>query len=200
MEINKELLNIHLAELKFVHDQMHVRMTVVSRLIALSVTFFTFMLSSIILKFNDIFFSNYEWLLLLVIFPFFVIAMLIAREDFLMLNHDKYFFIHLRPAILKASGVYQDSNILMFLNGMAGCKIGAITSFASLLRYGFPLFGMLTPGIIGFIGFSAKEHYYGLIVTFVAIITFLITLFVLYNIYRESKCVNLDNRIHQIST
>lgn len=186
---NKELLSVHLAELKFVHEQMHARMAVVSRLITLSATFYVALLMPVIFKFDAIFNSNYFWVFLLATIPFFVLAMLIAREDFLMLSHDLYLFKQLRPAILKLSGEDEKtSETLTFLGKISKYKVGPITMAASIFRYAFPLIGMSTIGLFGIFWFERDEN--GLYIILMSVGAILFTLFVLYQIGKASEQVN----------
>ncbi len=86
---NGDLMNVYLAEMKFVNDQMHTRMAIVSRLVSISAALFSAQFF--------VFFSDLKSLesaspatSLLVLSPLILmgVGLLIAREHFLMISHD----------------------------------------------------------------------------------------------------------------
>ena len=147
---SRELLNIHLAEMKFVNDQMHARMANVSRLINLSAVFFTGLFITFAVKEDVILTSTgIQYLILsLAPFPFLFIALLISREHLLMISHDEYFLQKLRPMILRTQKLdgppeIDLSEALGFLQSTSRLKIAPWPGIFSAFQYVFPGIGIL---------------------------------------------------------
>ena len=182
---NYNLLSVHLTEMQFLYEQMHARMAVVSQMITLSMAFYVATLPAFISYKQSIIEHKYYWIYILALFPFFIIAMLIAREDNLMLSHDEYYIKRLRPAILELVG--EDANrskVLTFLGQMNDYKVGAVASFASVFRYAFPLIGIFSIGVAAWL--TINDDFRNLIAIFAVVFEALI-FYVQYQIYVKNK-------------
>ncbi len=172
--------------ISFVQNQMHVRMGVVGRLISISVSFYMATLATIVLYLEKIVVNEYFWILVFALVPFFIIAMLIAREDNLMLSHDEYLYKVLRPAILKEIDEDPDtSKTMTFLNRINDYKVGGITSLSSVFRYTFPVLGMLSISITGWVAIDAEKENFIILAS--AITSVVVTFFVLYQLNVKNK-------------
>jgi len=143
---DQQRLTVLLQDFAFVYNQMHTRMQINGRFIATSATFFVTTLILATGYAAKLIAGQYVWLLLCVPPMFWVVAILIAREDFLMLRHDHYLMTVLRPEILRILGDNPDSShLLTFLRHMGDVKLSLylfpISAVASGLRYAFALLG-----------------------------------------------------------
>lgn len=147
----KEMLAVHLAEMKFVNDQMHVRMSTVARLVSVSAAFFIAMFITFGAKVDDIMKASgpsYE-LLAFAPVPFLLLGLLIAREQLLIVSHDKYFLHNLRPSILSCA-IHDDPKYLDnkqdlgFLWSMSSFKLRGLSAIVSTTTYLFPFLGILS--------------------------------------------------------
>lgn len=122
---NGDLMNVHLAEMKFVSDQMHTRMAMVSRLVSISAALFS---AQFFVFFSDLrpLESSSPSMTLLVLSPLIMLGLglLIAREHSLMISHDDYFLNTLRPAILSelTTTSAETETTLGFLASTSKCK------------------------------------------------------------------------------
>ena len=157
----KEMLSVHLAEMKFLNDQMHTRMGTVARLVTVSATFFTAMFAAFALRTDEIAKATgaaYS-LLALAPVPFLILVLLIFREQLLMVSHDHYFLYRLRPAILSAANdddkkYSDDRQDLGFLWSMSSLKIGGVSAILSIFIYTFPLLGMVSIAYVSYLRYK----------------------------------------------
>lgn len=144
-DLAKGQLDVNLAELKIVFDQMHVRMQGIYRLMTQSMVLFTVLLGFFIVHWDRMVQNKTFFLFLLAPIPFYVLTGLQVREQLLMGSHDMYFQI-LRKRILALLNENQKNNRLLgFLHHIASFKLGGIHGVAnilSLLMYAFPGLGI----------------------------------------------------------
>jgi len=147
-------LNIHLADFKFVTDQMHVRMRIVSRLTSLSATLLIFTVGFYLINYSQDGFSKPTQEIIFIApvlfsFSFFLCAAIMLREDELMQKHDRYFEDKLRDKILNSIRK-EDRNEtdLSFLQHMRKVKDDTYwNKFRSGAKYLFSILGMVLSGV-----------------------------------------------------
>src|SRR5262249_11176938 len=133
-------LQVILKDFEFVRDQMHSRMATISGLVTTNAQF---LLAAIGLVLAHQALINVSAFPVLLIMPplFLVFALLLMREDLLMLQHDKYFHNQIRKQLVTILGV-DNTSLLTFISSMRGLKMGnVVCRLMSGCRYTFSFVG-----------------------------------------------------------
>lgn len=165
---DKELLSVHLAEMKFVNDQMHTRMRIVASYVGLAAGFFMAAFFTFFIEQSFLFATSDLRSGLMTVSPaaFWLLACLIAREQLLMVSHDDYLLNTLRPAILSCvpnKGDDEDSRskskrTLSFLRVMSVNKVSWVLGAFSAFAYLYPIAGSVILFVLSLQHYQTNDH------------------------------------------
>lgn len=134
------LLDVMLADLRFVADQMHARMRRIDGLIAQGMILFTSTFGALSIYAPKLIEEKYFFPVLLIAIPFYVLAILQIREDIIRLAQEEYFY-RLRERIIATLKGDGRNQLLRLVQATSEVKRGGRFTFFSGVRYAFPVFG-----------------------------------------------------------